>query len=1204
MEQEHDSQIEIGLSSIEIGLSSRLHSLKESLDNLVDESFPDIYRVPKELRAGNEQYYTPTTISIGPLHAASDNPSLTDEVKLKKRALKLFLSDVREDVTLDFLIDLLKGIEGEARKCYNAEEIKVEYSTSDEFVEMMLLDGCFILALIYGGEDPVFMGRARGPLFYSIQQDLLLLENQLPFFVLEALWKATLPHHDHQHEHDRNLIQYAVRSFMFLLPGEIHGFSRYEEMEKPKHLLELVLFALFPLPPRKDHHAIKIYSILEDIPKNMSELALYGIKIKSNNRGDSLVDVKFRNGVLEIPALVIEESTTSLFKNLLALEQCQNQKRSSFTSYLFFLDALVDTDKDIDLLLQAGVLKTWLNDKQALVSLLSGLGTNLLFSIQDMVAFEDIFAGLKEYCSSHELHACLMRNYYASRWDILNSILIFIFTVTQAVFAVVSYNPRNPCIHSGIVQLPNSPTESSQMHNPKVLHTETNLLGSAMSIEDILSSCNSDSVVSSNSKTEELAVANSSVNGSAANVGDCEMQSSTMLLEQETDVKGSEESNRDEVLSDVAVTPSQTTSKDPKTSDSVTGDQIVESQEKQIHEFGPVMSLHNLTSEVKSCEHMEVLANTDHIESDSAQDRDVGSHGDSVDGYCIKGEENENAHFFSVANIPVVDHPEIMVEDFKDHKAVKLNFRVALDSGEVIEPVVDDNKDTFYEENSSSFVSNQSDQRVHLSSAELHVLEGDPKQEAGGNKVLVAEIPVVEGETDTSELNLSSEDLRPNGVEAPPETTISWEVQTDSHLEASRFSCNNAYDQEKDKTEICDTDVKESWEEVNVELSANIKTSSESVDDFSVYKVNQTTNFIGEKSAMEISDLVENGSRDMAVQEKPETNSRMTFESACNLSESEVVDAGMDKVMNLQETETTTYFVSDLGDDENSEETMKDPKFNKIPPEHLPAELGFSMKSSATVDDSHCRDDVLGVSGTSTEHLKEERDKNFTKQQIEGPAVDVSVDSSSQTDSLEAVLSTQSDAVAAINAQALPTTASKAPAQSEMQNPKTTSEGHHSNKSDVFEPPSFMTLVERGDRVDQNAASDDIQAGFPSFTNVDNQSQGRKKNEEIIAKVTNWSTGKQHIPLKSLLGEANLETKLKSPIPKQTVTVTKSNDGSATTVNSILGPEATTDQVAPQREMGKEWNSPARYRSDNKKEKRKVKGRSYWVPFVCCSSVN
>ena len=108
---------------------------------------------------------------------------------------------------------------------------------------------------------------------------------------------------------------------------------------------------------------------------------------------------------------------------------------------------------------------------------------------------------------------------------------------------------------------------------------ETNLLGSAMSIEDILLSCNSDLMVSFNSKTEERAVGNSSVNGSVgdlshiksetftdspkeANVGDREMQSSTMLLEHETNIKGSKESNRDEVLSDVAITSSQTTSEE------------------------------------------------------------------------------------------------------------------------------------------------------------------------------------------------------------------------------------------------------------------------------------------------------------------------------------------------------------------------------------------------------------------------------------------------------------------------------------------------------------------------------------------------------------------------------------------------------------------------------------------------------------------
>ncbi|KAI8002883.1 hypothetical protein LOK49_LG08G02186 [Camellia lanceoleosa] len=338
---------------------------------------------------------------------------------------------------------------------------------------------------------------------------------------------------------------------------------------------------------------------------------------------------------------------------------------------------------------------------------------------------------------------------------------------------------------------------------------------------------------------------------------------------------------------------------------------------------------------------------------------------------------------------------------------------------------------------------------------------------------------------------------------------------------------------------------------------------------------------------------------------KPKTNLRMTFESACNLSESEVVDGGTDKVMNLQETETTTYFVSDSGDvgpvashlrittqthsgsqsqqDENSEEAMKEHKFNSK--NEVLADTvgvtceGFSMKSSATVNDSHCRDDVLGVSGTSTEHLKEEHDENFTKQQIAGimfwvfqALVFLLIQVAKLIVWKVTRVLFQSDAVAAINAQALPTTASEAPAQSEMQNPKTTSEGHHSK------------------------------AGFPSFTNVDNQSQGRQKNEEIIAKATNWSTGKQHIPLKSLLGEANLETKLKSPIPKQTPTVTKSNDGSATTVNSILGPEATANQVAAQREMGKEWNSPARYLCLTIR-KRRGKSRGDHIGYPLCAAL-
>lgn len=214
------------------------------------------------------------------------------------------------------------------------------------------------------------------------------------------------------------------------------------------------------------------------------------------------------------------------------------------------------------------------------------------------------------------------------------------------------------------------------------------------------------------------------------------------------------------------------------------------------------------------------------------------------------------------------------------------------------------------------------------------------------------------------------------------------------------------------------------------------------------------------------------------------------------------------------------------------------------------------------------------------------------------------------------VLSTQSDAQAIIDAEALPQPGSQGTREKvNSKQPKAASGGEHSDKSDMFEPPSFMTLVEPRGASDQKDTDSEIQtmqnpqqpnqsslqAGwFPSLTNVVNESQGRKKNEEIIAKVTNWSTGKQHTPLKNLLSEASQEHKAKPPNPKENLAP---SGPVATTVNSILDPQSHASKIAS-RETGKEWDSPARYHSDIKREKRKAKGRSSWVQFVCCSSVN
>ncbi|KAJ6937301.1 hypothetical protein NC652_011832 [Populus alba x Populus x berolinensis] len=82
------------------------------------------------------------------------------------------------------------------------EKIRDRYSETiecsrQEFLEMMVLDGCFIIELfcIVGGivqgdiDDPIFkMTR----MIFFIMRDLLKLENQIPFFVLETLFETSI----------------------------------------------------------------------------------------------------------------------------------------------------------------------------------------------------------------------------------------------------------------------------------------------------------------------------------------------------------------------------------------------------------------------------------------------------------------------------------------------------------------------------------------------------------------------------------------------------------------------------------------------------------------------------------------------------------------------------------------------------------------------------------------------------------------------------------------------------------------------------------------------------------------------------------------------------------------------------------------------------------------------------------------------------
>ncbi|KAG5512662.1 hypothetical protein RHGRI_038948 [Rhododendron griersonianum] len=116
-----------------------------------------IYRVPKELRKLKESAYTPQLIAIGPLHQKDEHlktpfqgvkKSYTNNLLLRLTAVKMEGSETKcyeYPKVLQECVKEMKDCVDKARKCY-AEELVV---SDDHMLEMMLVDGCFILELLY-----------------------------------------------------------------------------------------------------------------------------------------------------------------------------------------------------------------------------------------------------------------------------------------------------------------------------------------------------------------------------------------------------------------------------------------------------------------------------------------------------------------------------------------------------------------------------------------------------------------------------------------------------------------------------------------------------------------------------------------------------------------------------------------------------------------------------------------------------------------------------------------------------------------------------------------------------------------------------------------------------------------------------------------------------------------------------------------------
>ncbi|KAK3005403.1 hypothetical protein RJ639_016936 [Escallonia herrerae] len=168
--------------------------IHDELRGSVQPSAPCIFKVPDKLRELKASAYTPHVVSIGPLHKHDEHLREDMEGHKKSYMHSLFKRTTADDLATES-VNAMLGIVDRARACYDKSTQGLCDEDDVKFAEMLILEGCFLLELLYKYKrrespgDPIFNNVL---LQLDIKHDLVLLENQIPFSVLEVLFECTL----------------------------------------------------------------------------------------------------------------------------------------------------------------------------------------------------------------------------------------------------------------------------------------------------------------------------------------------------------------------------------------------------------------------------------------------------------------------------------------------------------------------------------------------------------------------------------------------------------------------------------------------------------------------------------------------------------------------------------------------------------------------------------------------------------------------------------------------------------------------------------------------------------------------------------------------------------------------------------------------------------------------------------------------------
>lgn len=425
---------------------------------------PDHFpKVPPTLRdiQQNSDCYDPSVVSIGPYHHGKEK--LMEMEKLKETYAREFVKDSSKPTAeIKSEVEAMLSI---AKNCYHLEDAR--QFNDEQLAKMIFLDGCFILQFLfclYMKPANLKMSSHNAAL---VKKDLFLLENQLPFEVLTKLASFRNPD---QKAWTKIFTAFCdqVRAFPggTELKGKITKFFR--ELQKSlttrnseapyqpaaAHLLELLhkRFCSGTIVSENSEKTLERFSSWNSNSQMncyryypAEELRNIGIHFKPS-KTDLFTDVQFKRGwliarSLYIPPLRIDNSTRSLLLNLVAYETCHAASNESrVTSYVCFMDSLIDTHRDVQVLRSKGVLLNTLGSDEQAAELFNQIASHL---IPDPYAYIQVKSSIeKEHRKViRKWVAMWLRVYFKSPWTFIAFVAATITIILTAIQTYIALFP-------------------------------------------------------------------------------------------------------------------------------------------------------------------------------------------------------------------------------------------------------------------------------------------------------------------------------------------------------------------------------------------------------------------------------------------------------------------------------------------------------------------------------------------------------------------------------------------------------------------------------------------------------------------------------------------------------------------------------------------------------------------------------------------